>query len=61
MKINLVECDQIATFIYWNTDTNCYDTITCSVIEYLNNYTDVACLDIYSFERNYDERKQKIY
>lgn len=57
MKINLIEADQLATFIYWNSKENVYDTITCSVIEYLHTYTDVATLDIYSFERNYDERQ----
>ena len=57
MKIKLVECDQLATFIYWNSDRNAYDTITCSVIEFLHTYTDIATLDIYTFERSYDERK----
>lgn len=59
MKINLVECDQLATFIYWNSEKQAYDTITCSVIEFLHTYTDIACLDIYTFERNYDERSSK--
>lgn len=59
MKINLVECDQLSTFIYWNIDKQAYDTITCSVIEFLNTYCDIASLDIYSFERNYDERFSK--
>lgn len=57
MKINLIESDQLATFIYWNSDKEAYDTITCSVIEFLHTYTDVATLDIYSFERNYEERQ----
>ena len=59
MRVKLVECYQLATFIYWNSDKNQYDTITCSVIEFLHTYTDIACLDIYSFERSYDERKNK--
>lgn len=57
MKINLIEADQLATFIYWNCEKEVYDTITCSVIEYLHTYTDIATLDIYSFERNYEERQ----
>ena len=57
MKIKLIEADQLATFIYWNSDRQAYDTITCSVIEYLHTYCDISTLDIYTFERDYDERK----
>lgn len=59
MKVKLIEADQMIDFIYWNTQTNKYDTITCSVIEYLHCYCDVSKLDIYSFERSYDERTHK--
>lgn len=57
MKVKLIEADQLATFIYWNNDRNAYDTITCSVIEYLHTYCDISTLDIYTFERDYNERK----
>ena len=59
MKVKLIEADQLIEFIYWNTQTNKYDTIICSVIEYLHCYCDVSALDIYTFERNYDERRKK--
>lgn len=59
MKVKLVECDQLATFIYWNAKNNRYETVTCSVIEYLHCYCDVSTLDIYTFERSYDERKER--
>ena len=59
MKVKLVECDQIATFIYYDSKEKQYKTIVCSVIEFLHCYTDVGTLDIYTFERNYDERRKE--
>lgn len=59
MKIKLIEADQLCDFIYWNTKTNKYDTITCSVIEYLHCYCDISKLDIYTFSRDYEERTNK--
>ena len=60
MKIKLIEADQLVTFIYWNCNTGKYETMTCSVIEYLHTYCDISTLDIYTFERDYDKKKKKL-
>lgn len=57
MKINLIEADQLVNFIYWNVEKNEYDTMLCSVIEYLHCYCDISQLDIYKLERDYEKRK----
>ncbi len=57
MTINLIEADQLVNFIYWNEIKQEYDTILCSVIEYLHCYCDVSTLDVYKLERNYEKRK----
>lgn len=59
MKINLIEADQLVNFIYWNEKENKYDTMLCSVIEYLHCFCDVSTLDIYKLERDYEHREIK--
>ena len=57
MTINLIEADQLVNFIYWNEKTHKYETMLCSVIEYLHCFCDVSTLDIYKLERKYDYRR----
>lgn len=58
MKINLIEADQLVNFIYWNEEKNEYDTMLCSVIEYLHCYCDISQLDIYKLERDYEKENK---